>query len=260
MNILNLKLNNILKPLLAILVVQCLLSDIMAADCIKDDKCATCDSQTGNCIRCWSNYSLVGNKCAMDVGAVANCETYYRDNKDKCAICKPGFTNKWDDSTCATSFTVNNGGISSTVTVSCNTNCRTCKLQAYDTDAAAANLPCLVCNYGYAAIKKGGSSTCANDATANTQISNCLYEFGTYSSCYKCKTGYVLSADMKTCTVVATGYVDNCEQSEIDTTYCKRCIDGIPMINSKTCKKSFINTAIATMLIIVSVILMNTGW
>ena len=257
----NTKTRNMFKFLLIVMVLQCFVGNIYTLDCAADSKCATCDSQTGQCTRCWSSYALTGNVCIYDAGAVANCETYYTNNKDKCAICKPGFSNRWDDGECAVSYSVlYEGVVTSKTTIFSGNNCRTVKVIQYDTNLASTTVSCLVCANGFSALKKGGGSTCANDYTVatpsvNPAIGNCYYEYGTMSYCYQCKFGYALSANKKTCNIKDSLMVDNCAQNESDSKYCKVCENGSSMLNSSTCSQSYIFVGILSMILTVTIML-----
>ena len=132
------------KTLISLFTVLLLASTIFAADCVAGDQCATCDSGSGKCLKCWPYYALIGGACHQTSGGVANCEVYYDDDTSKCAICKSGFQNYVDDGSCVTAANLS-AGLS--VPITCGAECRTCKLTSYDILGASSLMTrCLLCN------------------------------------------------------------------------------------------------------------------
>ena len=239
------------KTLISLFTVLLLATTIFAADCVAGDQCATCDSGSGKCLKCWPYYALIGGACHQTSGGVANCEVYYDDDTSKCAICKSGFQNYVDDGSCVTAANLSVAGVAKSVTTFCGANCRTCKLTSYDISSTSTMTRCLLCNTGFASLKGNGSATCDSFPNSNALITNCLHEYGTKSYCYQCKEGWVLSADAKTCTIDgATTQIANCVQLDITGAACQVCGAGHPMINNTSCKKGYLVWASALVLLV----------
>jgi hypothetical protein len=98
------------KTIISLFTVLLLASTIFAANCQKNDQCATCDSGSGKCLKCWPYYALIGGQCHQVSGGVPNCEVYYDDDQYKCAICKEGYHNYVDNGSCVIKANLNVGG------------------------------------------------------------------------------------------------------------------------------------------------------
>jgi hypothetical protein len=150
------------KTIISLFTVLLLASTIFATDCKKDDQCATCDSGSGKCLKCWPYYALIGGHCHQVSGGVANCEVYYDDDQNKCSICKSGFQNYVDDGSCVATANLSVVGDREDLSVGCKMNCRTCKVMAWDVPVTKTiSTRCLLCKTSYAGIKGNGSDDCA---------------------------------------------------------------------------------------------------
>jgi hypothetical protein len=115
------------KTIISLFTVLLLASTIFAANCQKNDQCATCDSGSGKCLKCWPYYALIGGQCHQVSGGVANCEVYYDDDQYKCAICKEGYHNYVDNGSCVIAEYLKDGAANPAIkTVECDSSCRTC--------------------------------------------------------------------------------------------------------------------------------------
>jgi hypothetical protein len=245
------------KTILSLFTVLLLATTIFATDCAADDQCATCDSGSGKCLKCWPYYALIGGACHQPSGGVPNCEVYYDNDTDKCAICKSGLQNYVDDGSCVPVAILNDSGTTTGGVNFCGSNCRTCKLLSWDVTTIPLNwyTRCLLCKEGFASLKGNGSETCSSGTNANSLIAHCLYEYGTKSYCYQCKEGWVLSADAKTCIAHgATTQVANCVQLDITGAACQVCGAGHPMINNTSCKRGYLVWASALVLLVGSML------
>lgn len=222
----------------------------LANSCSADYKCATCDTSNKICTACWPNYALRNDRCVMDIASVSNCEVFHANDSSKCAICKEGYVGKWDDSACATSYTMNQAGTPTSINPMACTNCRSCKLLrweiaagSYDT-AVNKNMQCLICSENYFGFVAPDQSCTqlVNSATINPQIQNCKYHFATSNECYECSLGYMLSYNRQACLQVTstTTYPQNCMQLDFNTLYCKKCQSGSPMLSEELCKSNLI--------------------
>ena len=92
-------------------------------------------------------------------------------------------------------------------------------------------------------------SKCANDSTANAEITNCKYQYGTKNGCFQCNNNYILNADGSAC-VAYSGTPGNCSQLNHDGTSCKKCKNGVSMINQTKCLSKVIYFAVFIGLVI----------
>lgn len=167
---------------------QCLLSDTLVDGC-------SLYSHDGICAQCLSGHMLIGNECKPYTNNT--CATW--SSPENCLTCPTGKVLDTSKST----TTCEDIGI------------EFCSSANFSADGKHQ---CTMCNAGYYLFE--------NECKATSSVPNCM-EYTSETDCKKCNTGFILSADFKTCSDIANTVGANCAiGSQMADPVCSVCKEG----------------------------------
>jgi hypothetical protein len=191
--------------------------------------CNTCNTSSGVCLQCPSNYQIVDGNCLLINCSVLYCQTCANGSSTICQQCNPTFILSNNMCNCQQGWSPSQNGTSNAVCACQGSTCITCNIQnclscnqtnfcsscvaPYQTNSQGN---CVVCNVNnclncpssnYCSACSGGFSVSVNgDQCLLCSLPNCQY-CSTITSCSICQPGYFFDITGSNC---ITCNVPNC--------------------------------------------------